>query len=126
VPVVARAEERAGLRDEVAIGRLLLGPHGERGVAVGGDSDAVGNRAAVEGDRPEMRAREDRRVDEGGERHRRERDPVGTLAHGREGRAVLPALGKPKARGADEIVGRDRLRIEEELIPAQEGELRRG
>jgi hypothetical protein len=80
---------------------------------------------SAERDRPEVRARENRRIHERRERRRGEGDPVGTLAQGRQRRSVLPAGGKPQTRGDHQIVRGGGLRIEEDLVPADHGELRR-
>ncbi len=127
VAVVPRPEEGAGLRDEGAVLRLELGTDRESRLAVGRDVEAVWGSAVGQGDDAKILAREERRVHEGRQRHRRESETVGR----RPGRALqrrgpFPPLGQPDRRGEEDLVGLAFFGVEEDRIPGNEREIRGG
>ena len=122
--VVARAEERARLGHEPAQCLEELRLRGERGLGVGDDVERVRGLAA-EREGAEVGAGDDRRVDEGLERHGAEGHFVARGARGLERGAVSPAVREEQARRDDEVVLRGLLRIEDDQVPL-EGEQRRG
>ncbi len=125
--VVTRPERRAGFPDELRVMLLDLSRHLDRFRAVGRDVDQMTRRdLGRERDRAKVASGDDRRVDERHDRGRLELDDPARLPRDRKRGAVLPSGGKTQARRIDQPLQRDAGRVEEHLVPIQDGQVRGG
>ncbi len=121
VAVVMRAEKFLRLIDKtLVVVPNFLGSF-ERGGAVGGDVH-FGGRILRERDDLQEFSGDDRRVDERGERNGRELDLVSALAGDGKRGTELPSVGKFQAGDVVDVVGLPAFGIEQDLVPADDGE----
>ena len=124
--VVARPEQPAGFDDESIKLRLRLGIEFDRSRTFGGDMKIV-LRARFAGrqfHRAEVKAGVERRIDEGLERNGRELDARTRARNDWQRRSVLPAVGQLQGGSHRDLRRRQSLRIENQLVPAQDRQVR--
>src|SRR6266568_1286708 len=121
VAVVVRAEEFLGLLDQVLVVIPYLLGSVERGGTIGGDIQFRQRFLSEWNDLQELSG-DDRRVDQRGQGNGGELDFVSALAgHGKR-RAEFPTVGKLQAGGVVDVVGLESRRIEQYLVPADDGQ----
>ena len=122
VAVVVRAEKFLRLIDQALVVVPGFGWRFEGGGAVGGDVH-FGDGIAGQRDDFQKFSGDDRGIDQRGEGDGGEVNFVSALAGDGKRRAELPSVGKFQAGGVVDVVGFVALGIEQDLIPADDGQL---
>src|ERR1035441_2440628 len=124
---MARAEQRAGFGDQVLEMADDLGTGLQRAVAIGRHVEVVrGSLFAAQFEGAVVGAGGDGGIDHGGERNGLEFDLVAAFALDGERSAVAPGGGNRERGVVLEGVGLRAPRIEQHLIPVEDGQLRGG
>ena len=121
LPIVPRAEQRTGFGDQLLIGREILCIHGQVRFFVGDEIHDVGWSFSGLGqfDLPVMQTRDQRRIDQGGERNLVELNRIAVSAGTGQCRAEFPAGRQGYGRRKQNVIGARVLRIKHDGIPIQ-------